>query len=116
LEEDDQAKEVPDVGLEKPMAGAFVFPQKVASAIVPTDGVGFTVTVKLVAGPVQVPVVGVTDIEETKGFTPALVAVYAPIVLDPATPKPTFMEPVQLKVVPATGPENAMAAPGVLLQ
>jgi hypothetical protein len=75
LEEDVQAKVVPDVALEKLMAGALAFPQKAASVMAAATGVGLTVTVKPVAGPVQVPVVGVTDIEVTKGFVPALVAV-----------------------------------------
>jgi hypothetical protein len=75
LEEDVQAKLVPGVALEKPIAGAFTFPQNVASVMEATIGVGLTVTVKPVAGPVQVPVVGVTEIEVTKEFAPALVAV-----------------------------------------
>lgn len=116
FEDDVQAKVVPEVALVKAMAGALALPQKAASVIAAADGVGLTVTVKLVAGPVQVPVVGVTDKELTKGFAPVLVAVYALIFPEPVTPKPTFIEPVQLKVVPATGPENAMAAPGLVLQ
>lgn len=80
-----------------------------------TDGVGFTVMVKLIAGPVQVtpPAVntGVTVIVATTGALVILVAVKLPILPVPLAASPMLVVLlVQLKTVPLTGPLKVIAA------
>src|SRR5437762_2167360 len=79
-------------------------------ATVLTVGVGFTVTVKLVEGPAQPLTLGVTVTVAVTGTLSALAATNAPMLPEPAVPKPTSAELVQSKVVPTTEPPKVMPA------
>lgn len=83
-------------------------------AIAFTDGVGFTVMVKLIVGPVQVTPpavnVGVTVTVATTGALVALMAVKLAILPVPAAARPMDgVLLVQLNTVPATGPVKVTA-------
>lgn len=79
-------------------------------------GMGFTVTVNVLTGPVHPLAVGVTVTVAVTGEVPLFVAVNAGIFPDPLVPKPTFALLVQLKVVPVTLLPKLMAAPAPLWQ
>ena len=86
--------------------------------MVPALRTGLTVTVNVVAGPVQPFTVAVTFTVATSGLLVLFVAVYAPIFPLPLRPKPTFTELVQLNVMvpPVVGLLNEIADAGTLLQ
>jgi len=87
---------VPEVRLEKAIAGAVTVPQYVKLLSVVTTGVGLAVTVNVFTGPVHVAVLAVTLTVEMMGATPALTAVKAAILPEPDVPNPTLAEDVHV--------------------
>lgn len=85
-------------------------------AAVVTVGVGFTVIVNVLTGPVHPLAVAVTDIVAVTGVVPLLVAVNAGIFPEPLVPKPIFALLVQVKVAPAVALPKFTAAPLAVLQ
>lgn len=79
-----------------------------------TDGIGFTVIVNVVTGPVQPFEVAVTLIVATTGALVVFVAVKDGIVPDPLVPNPIFELLVQLNVAPAGVLAKFIAAPAAL--
>ena len=79
-------------------------------------GIGLTVRVNVLTGPVQPLAVGVTDTVAVTGEVPVLVAVNAGIFPEPLVPKPMSTLLVQVKVVPVTLLPKLMAAPAALWQ
>jgi hypothetical protein len=81
-----------------------------------TTGVGLTVTVNCLAGPLQAPAVPVTLTVAMTAFEPVLVAEKAAMLPVPIVLKPTFAEDVQAKVVPVVGLPKLIAGAILPLQ
>lgn len=79
-------------------------------------GIGFTVTVNVVAGPVHPFAVAVTDTVATTGVLPVLLAVNAEMPPVPLVPNPTSALLVQAKVAPDTSLVKLIPAPAAALQ
>jgi hypothetical protein len=81
-----------------------------------TVGVGFTVTLNVVGGPVHTPAVAVTETVATTGDVPVFVAVKVPILPVPLVPKPTLADDVHANVAPPVGLLKLKPAPDTPLQ
>jgi hypothetical protein len=79
-----------------------------------TDGIGFTVIVNAISGPVQPSEVAVTFIVATIGALVVFAAVKDGILPDPLVPNPIFELLVQLNVAPAGVLAKFIAAPAAL--
>ena len=80
-----------------------------------TVGVGLTVTLKVLTGPLHPLALAVTLTVATTGALPVLVAVKAAMEPVPLVPKPTSTVLVQAKVAPPTLLPKPMAPPVALL-
>lgn len=102
-------KDVPATGLLKLMAVVVLVLHHTWFTTAFTVGVGFTVMVKLMLGPVQPLAEGTTVMLPTMGVVPVLVAVKEGMFPLPPAPRPmAVLSLVQEKVVPVTGPPSVI--------
>ena len=107
---------VPATGFVKFTAVVVALLQSVWSVMLSTVGVGFTVMVNELVGPVQPLAVGVTVMVEVTGAVPPLVAVKAAMLPLPLAKRPMEASSfVQAYVVPPTAPLKFTAVVVALL-